>query len=123
MLTVFLSLGINAVRVSSLIPVESNYMPFISVYFFLSMLYTFLAFIWFILAEYFRSKKYLPYFLLKASLVCRSCCSIKKNKIQSSVQDSSDSINFDEIVRIVNISMLFCESSSTYFSLMKINFF
>ncbi len=89
--TVFLSLGINSVRVSSLIPLESRFMSLISLYFFLSMLYTFLAFIWFIMAEYLKTRKFFPIFVLKA---------LGKNKIEST--DSSNS-NIEDNIRVIQM--------------------
>ncbi len=89
--TVFLNLGINSVRVSSLIPLESRFMSLISLYFFLSMLYTFLAFIWFIMAEYLKTRKFFPIFVLKA---------LGKNKIEST--DSSNS-NIEDNIRVIQM--------------------
>ncbi len=89
--TVFLNLGINSVRVSSLIPLESRFMSLISLYFFLSMLYTFLAFIWFIMAEYLKTRKFFPIFVLKA---------LGKNKIENT--DSSNS-NIEDNIRVIQM--------------------
>lgn len=102
-MTVFLSLGINSVRVSSLIPIESRFMSLISIYFFLSMLYTFIALVWFIQAEHYRAKKYLPYYVLKVrdawkfvfKLIIRT-----KNRVNH--LDSEASLNIEESVRKLN---------------------
>ena len=50
-------------RVSSDIPVQSDYMPLISVFFFLSILFTFISFVWFVIAEKLRTKKFKLNFL------------------------------------------------------------
>ena len=98
-MTVFLSLGINSVRVSSLIPIESRFTPLISFYFFLSMLYTFLAFVWFILAEYLKTRtKNWPTFILKI---------LKKNKIRN---ENSSNWNIEdniEMIQKLNTAVLF----------------
>ena len=101
-------MGINSVRLTSLIPLESRFLSLISVYFFLSMLYTFIAFVWFILVEYFRARKYLPNCILKATgsylLVFKK---MKKNKIESEVASDSASTNIEDNIRVLNTSMFF----------------
>jgi hypothetical protein len=62
-LTTFLNQAIISVRVSGDIPVQSVYLPLISLFFFLSIFYTFLSFIWFIAAEQLKTRKYAPKFI------------------------------------------------------------
>lgn len=62
-ITTFLNLAIISVRVSGDIPVQSDYLPLISLFFFLSILYTFISFIWFVIAENLKIKKYMPVFI------------------------------------------------------------
>ena len=50
-------MAIISVRVSSDIPIQSDYMPLITLYFFLSILYTFSSFLWFVIAEHLKSNK------------------------------------------------------------------
>jgi hypothetical protein len=52
-----------AIRVSSFIPIQSDYLPLISLYFFFSLLYTMISFIWFLVYEMIKSKKYQPKWL------------------------------------------------------------
>ena len=51
------NLAIIAIRVANDIPVQSNYVPMISVYFLLSILYTFISFAWFVIADKLKTKK------------------------------------------------------------------
>ncbi len=62
-MTTFLNQAIISVRVSGDIPVQSVYLPLISLFFFLSIFYTFLSFIWFIAAEQLKTRKYAPKFI------------------------------------------------------------
>jgi hypothetical protein len=58
-------LGIISIRVSSDIPVQSSYLPLISLFFMLNILFTFVSFAWFVAYNRFKSEKYLPLFLIK----------------------------------------------------------
>ena len=52
-----------SVRVSSDLPIQSNYLPLISLYFSFGILYTFISFNWFIIANVYRTNNYLPKYL------------------------------------------------------------
>ena len=60
-------MGIISVRVSGDIPIQSEYFPLISLYFFLSLFFTFTSFLWFATVSILREKKYLPLWLIKLS--------------------------------------------------------
>lgn len=62
-ISTFLSLGIISIRVSGDIPIQSSYLPLISVFFILNLLFIFVAFGWFCVLNQFRTKRYLPKFL------------------------------------------------------------
>ena len=62
-ISTFLSLGIISIRVSGDIPIQSSYLPLISVFFILNLLFIFVAFGWFCVSNQFRTKRYLPKFL------------------------------------------------------------
>ena len=53
-------MAIISVRVSSDIPVQSEYLPLIYVYFLLGLLYTFVSFIWFLISNVYKTNNYLP---------------------------------------------------------------
>lgn len=63
-ITTFLNMGIISIRVSSDIPVQSRYLPLITLFFLLSLFYTFISFMWFTILEMFKSKNTLPKCLL-----------------------------------------------------------
>jgi len=64
-LTTFLNMAIISVRASSDLPVSSDYIPLIGLFFFLSQLYTFISFVWFAACNYLKSIEKLPIFFKK----------------------------------------------------------
>ena len=68
-MTTFLNMAMISVRVSSDIPIQSDYLPLFSLYFFFGILYTFISFNWFIIANVYRTNNYLPKYL-KAFAKC-----------------------------------------------------
>lgn len=64
-MTTFLTFSVYALRVSGDIPVQSDYLPLISVYFIMSSLYTLVSLIWFIVANLLITKKHVPPFFKK----------------------------------------------------------
>ena len=59
-MTVFLTFGVYALKINGDMPVQSQYIPIVSVYFIVAALYTLFSLIWFILANYFATKSYIP---------------------------------------------------------------
>jgi len=59
-ITTFLNMATISLRLSSEIPVQSEVFPLISLYFMLSIFYTFLSLIWFSICEQFKTRKYVP---------------------------------------------------------------
>lgn len=57
-LTSFVSQSVIALNVANEIPVQSRVLPLISLFFILSLFYSFVSFSWFTLAEYLREKKF-----------------------------------------------------------------
>lgn len=70
-LTSFLNMAMIAIRVSSLMPIQSSYLPLISLYFFLSLLYSIISLVWFLLIEKLKSKNYLPSTIRKFAIFFR----------------------------------------------------
>lgn len=64
-MTIFLTLAVYSVRISGDLPAQSKNFPWISVYFFLSLLYTLLAFVWFVVLNHFKSTNHLVIWLRK----------------------------------------------------------
>lgn len=80
-MTCFLTLTVNSVRVSNDIPIQSDYLPNISVYFLISIVYPFLSILWFITRNYFETHSYLPTILQKfANKLLKLKSKIKKVK-------------------------------------------
>ena len=66
-MTIFLTLAIYSVRIASDFPVQGFYIPIISIYFIMGLLFTFISLLWFAYAEYLRTKKKIPKLMVKFS--------------------------------------------------------
>jgi hypothetical protein len=75
-------------------PIQSNGLPLISLFFLFSLSYTFIAFVWFSIVNEMKTRKYLPQILNVYMSKLR-----KKNKIET---NSNNSDNLTEL----NISIL-----------------
>ena len=64
-MTCFLTFSVNAVRVASDIPAQSDYVPVMTQYFFVSILYTLISMFWFALINYYSTNGYLPKYLYR----------------------------------------------------------
>jgi hypothetical protein len=87
----------NALKVSAEMPIQSDHLPLITYYFFLSLLYSLISFGWFFLMERFKTKRHLPAFLVKSI----NWLKIRKNKDQSMAQ-INEANKFDECISILN---------------------
>ena len=91
-------------RIASQIPIQSDYLPLVSVYFFLSILFTFLSLVWFVTAEFLKNKKFNSKFLIKmTSRFNISNRVLKLKKTQTNTENSTEISNHLEIdVSLVN---------------------
>ena len=62
-MTTFMTFSVYSLRIASDMPVESNFVPMVTLYFVLGISYTFLSLVWFIIANHFIAKNALPNFL------------------------------------------------------------
>ena len=80
-MTIFLTLGVYGINVANIFPLQSDYIPTITIYFIMGITYTFLCLLWFVYAEYLKSKDKMPPFLIKVSnfgkILC--FCSFRKS--------------------------------------------
>jgi hypothetical protein len=70
-MTVFLTLGVYSINVSSNFPLQSTYIPTINIYFLLGVLYTFFSLGWFTISEYLRGLEVLPKLLLHIARISK----------------------------------------------------
>ena len=70
-MTTFMTFSVYSLRISQDMPVESNFVPMVTLYFILGISYTFLSLIWFIIANDFITKNYLPKYLTKFALIIK----------------------------------------------------
>ena len=124
-------MAIISVRVSSDIPVQSDYLPLISLFFILSLFYTFISLYWFVLANYLRTKNKIPSFLeslakflilLNIAFKYRSKNKIKsiKNEEETTTKSEDKSKYIDDLISKINIfafSILFISMFSSYLAI------
>ena len=77
-MTIILVFTINSISLLQQFPVQSEYMPTISYYFLLSIIFTLISMFWFLIINYLSEKNYLPNWMLKLS--SKLCCSKDKQK-------------------------------------------
>jgi hypothetical protein len=63
-LSIFLTFSIYSLRISGEIPVQSEYLPMVSVYFIVSVVFILLTLCWVVLENQLRAKLYLPAWLM-----------------------------------------------------------
>ncbi len=74
-MTTFMTFSVYSVRISNDMPVESNYVPMVTLYFMLGISYAFVSMIWFIIANEFRTRNHIPNILIKlAAIIQRIEC-------------------------------------------------
>lgn len=105
-------MAIISVRVSSDIPVQSEYLPMISLYFLLSTFFTFISFNWFVAANYLKSTKNLPKWLGKCAtrikFLTRSRQLINSNLNPEIVEPTSNAVKRKEIEELVSLLNNLC---------------
>ena len=98
-----------SVRVSSDIPIQSDYLPLISLYFSFGILYTFISFNWFIIANVYRTNNYLPkYFKMFAK--CLKCFNEKMlKKLANKIEvNQENKVETDELINLLNYFAFSC---------------
>ncbi len=115
-MTTFLTFGVYALRISSDLPVQSEYMPLVSIYFNIAITYTLISLIWFAIANYLVGKTWLPKWLeLLASKIrnqIRRKASLKMH-VDDLIKDDSKAYNLERISSIIECRK--CERHSEYF--------
>ncbi len=97
-MTIFLTLAIYSVRIASDFPVQGEYIPIISIYFIMGLLFTFISLVWFAYAEYLRTKKTMPKFMVKLAhlLSCRRFISWMNTKRNNKI-NAKQIAKFEEV--------------------------
>lgn len=67
-MTMMITYSVYSIRIASDMPVDSRYFPLVALFFLMSVGYTFLSLIWFIIATEWESKKNMPQFLIKVAI-------------------------------------------------------
>jgi hypothetical protein len=96
-MTILLTIAVYSVRISSDIPIQSEYLPLISLYFFLSILFTFIAMLWFIILNRFATNKKMPKLLMVVTEIMMNIIKRKNKPAQVTPATEEKSDNIDEI--------------------------
>ena len=76
-MTILMTYSVYSIRISSDMPVESEYLPLVTLYFMLCIMNTFLAFNWFLIANEFLAKSKTPKLLTCLASRIRSIFSLR----------------------------------------------
>ncbi len=106
-MTVFLTLGVYSINVSSNFPLQSIYIPSINIYFLLGVFYTFISLGWFVIAEFLRSFSVLPTILLQIAYFSNYILCFNRYKI-----DLNKKVNETNKVSPTNSNTLFRKKES-----------
>ena len=99
-MTSWMTFAVTGLRISGEIPVQSDYLPLITLYILLSILYTFAGFTWFIIANKLSKKHRLPGFLSKIAYVVKKALFwIFKNKSKGYTLTDTNSIELNNKLR------------------------
>jgi hypothetical protein len=107
-----------AVRSAGDLPIISDYMPLINVYFFLSQLYTFISFAWFATCNYYKTIGSSPK-LLQALAKLLIKIMIFKKEIQTSVDQAKEKENY-ALISALNDFALFIMTLAMFISYLTI---
>lgn len=95
-MTTFLTFSVYSLRVAGDIPIQSEYLPLITLYFIISTVYTLISFMWFILGNYFMTNVYLPKFLIKiCDFFTKSIKFFNSNQVNSNKKTDIESAPAD----------------------------
>ena len=101
-ITSVLTFSVYMLRISSEIPVQSEYLPIIGYYFIFVITFILIDFIWFIILNYFANIQHLPRFLVYYAVSLRNLFSkikaVFKKKKESENKESS--VNLEELNKI-----------------------
>ena len=100
-----LTFSIYSLRVSSDIPVQSEYLPIIGYYFIFAISFILVSFIWFITLNKFAEKKKMPQFLIKIAEAVRMLCCLNdktKSNVKPIGNDEKKAVDKNEIIVVKN---------------------
>ena len=110
-LTIFLSYAVYALRISADLPVQSEFIPFITIYYIASIFLTFLSMLWFCFLNRMQTKSHIPLLLRKLAIlvtnnrILRIVFKNKKNLYKKSddicvIEKKNQTINANQSIEI-----------------------
>jgi hypothetical protein len=110
-------MAIISVRVSADIPIQSEYLPLISLYFFLGLFFTFISFNWFVAINSFRTNKSVPSILKNISK--KIICLLNRFKLlsNSEFENNDETENSINTLNFLFFSLIFLSMFISYISI------
>jgi nicotinic acetylcholine receptor, invertebrate len=87
----FLTLTVNALLISNEIPVQSDYVPYITIYLIVSMIIPLIAIVWFIIFESIKGKEKMPSWL---NCLSHNCLKRISKKYKFMLENDKEAIGF-----------------------------
>ena len=109
-------MAILSVRASNDLPVQSDYLPLISLYFFLSITFTFISFNWFVFINNIRTETRLPKFFTNIIKIWQKKIS-KRIENETNLNQKED---FETFVSKLNTCAFYIVSTSMFISFLTI---
>lgn len=102
-MTTFLTFSVYSLRVANDIPIQSEYLPYIFIYFIFSVLYTLLSMIWFMIVNKLSSKVELPRGLEVISGVMKKIlsCNFKQKRENAKIGNAIANKKLEAIPEVV----------------------
>ncbi|UJR12014.1 hypothetical protein I4U23_016192 [Adineta vaga] len=117
-MTCFMTYSVNSLTFSNLFPQQSQYLMMITLYFILSMCWTLISMLWFVLCNHFISKAELPklLFLFSGSIQRTSCNCFSKPKEEEEVRMEKGELMISKDAEKTRKQKNGCLSCQTVFS-------
>jgi hypothetical protein len=99
----------NALKVSDDMPIQSDHLPLITYYFFLSLLYSLISFVWFFVVDRLKSVKHVPSFILKLNALLEKTKKVQTNNETDKLNECISFLNeiaFTLMFSIMSISFI-----------------
>ena len=109
-------MAIISVRVSADIPIQSEYLPLISLYFFLGLFFTFISFNWFVAINSFRTNKSVPSILKNISKKITFLLN-RFRLVNTELENNDETENLINTLNYLFFSLIFLSMFISYISI------
>ena len=121
-MSVFLTLGVYSLKVSSDFPMQSDSIPYIIIYYMMCVFFTFISLAWFVAFEYFKSLQDVPKAFRKLVewmnlLSLRNRCRVKSAEALDKIEPTCQKVS---ILKTINVLIFWCIGLSQITALLTI---